>query len=185
MKRSLALGLIAASALVPAALMAQEAPKKSEAPVLCVVRGTEIADPTKAAGKFDVNGKTYYVCCGGCKAKFEKSGDADRAKMAKVTDLKAEKIVLQKRLDALDAELKTLTGPAEKPAATAAPAPAAKVYCAVTDEEIGAPADAAGGKSEFSGKTYYFCCPSCKKKFDGEPAKFAAEADKRAAARKN
>jgi YHS domain-containing protein len=28
-------------------------------------------------------------------------------------------------------------------------------------------------KSEYKGKTYYFCAPGCKKKFDGDPAKYA------------
>lgn len=27
-------------------------------------------------------------------------------------------------------------------------------------------------KSEYNGKTYYFCAPSCKAKFDKDPAKF-------------
>lgn len=27
-------------------------------------------------------------------------------------------------------------------------------------------------KSEYEGKTYYFCAPECKEKFDKEPAKF-------------
>jgi len=30
----------------------------------------------------------------------------------------------------------------------------------------------AAGKSEYSGKTYYFCAPSCKRKFDAEPEKY-------------
>jgi len=29
-------------------------------------------------------------------------------------------------------------------------------------------------KSEYQGKTYYFCAPGCKKKFDEDPAKYAA-----------
>ncbi len=28
-------------------------------------------------------------------------------------------------------------------------------------------------KSEYKGKTYYFCAPGCKKKFDSEPEKYA------------
>lgn len=27
--------------------------------------------------------------------------------------------------------------------------------------------------SEYKGKTYYFCCPSCKDVFDADPAKYA------------
>jgi Cu+-exporting ATPase len=30
----------------------------------------------------------------------------------------------------------------------------------------------AAGKSDYDGKTYYFCCPSCKRIFDKEPAKY-------------
>jgi Cu+-exporting ATPase len=31
----------------------------------------------------------------------------------------------------------------------------------------------AAGSSTFNGKTYYFCNPGCKAKFDKNPAKFA------------
>ncbi len=30
----------------------------------------------------------------------------------------------------------------------------------------------AAGKSEYQGKTYYFCSPGCKKSFDKEPEKY-------------
>ena len=30
----------------------------------------------------------------------------------------------------------------------------------------------AAGKSEYKGKTYYFCAPICKKKFDADPGKY-------------
>ncbi|MBA4312128.1 MAG: YHS domain-containing protein [Chlorobiaceae bacterium] len=32
--------------------------------------------------------------------------------------------------------------------------------------------DTAPGKSQFNGKTYYFCAISCKKKFDADPKKY-------------
>ncbi len=32
-----------------------------------------------------------------------------------------------------------------------------------------------GGKSEYQGKTYYFCSAGCKKTFDADPAKPAAK----------
>ena len=32
----------------------------------------------------------------------------------------------------------------------------------------------AAGKSEYQGKTYYFCATVCKTKFDKEPQKYAA-----------
>ena len=31
----------------------------------------------------------------------------------------------------------------------------------------------AAAKSDYRGKTYYFCSPSCKAKFDAEPPQFA------------
>jgi YHS domain-containing protein len=31
----------------------------------------------------------------------------------------------------------------------------------------------AAGYSEYEGKTYYFCCPGCKQKFDLDPADYA------------
>lgn len=30
-------------------------------------------------------------------------------------------------------------------------------------------------KSEYRGKTYYFCSESCKRKFDGDPARYAGK----------
>ena len=30
-------------------------------------------------------------------------------------------------------------------------------------------------KSEYKGKTYYFCAPGCKKKFDSAPEKYATK----------
>jgi Cu+-exporting ATPase len=36
--------------------------------------------------------------------------------------------------------------------------------------------ESAAGKSRFGGETYYFCSPSCKEKFDANPARFAAAA---------
>jgi len=33
------------------------------------------------------------------------------------------------------------------------------------------PKQAAGG-SEYQGRTYYFCSPGCKRKFDDNPAKY-------------
>jgi YHS domain-containing protein len=33
----------------------------------------------------------------------------------------------------------------------------------------------AAGKSDYLGKTYYFCSPGCKKDFDKEPQKYVKE----------
>lgn len=32
--------------------------------------------------------------------------------------------------------------------------------------------ETAAAKSEYQGKTYYFCASGCKKRFDGEPTKY-------------
>lgn len=34
--------------------------------------------------------------------------------------------------------------------------------------------DKAAGTSTYSGKTYYFCSPGCKQKFDANPAGYAS-----------
>lgn len=34
--------------------------------------------------------------------------------------------------------------------------------------------DTAAGKSEYHGRTYYFCSAACKSRFDGDPQKFAS-----------
>jgi Cu+-exporting ATPase len=33
----------------------------------------------------------------------------------------------------------------------------------------------AAGRSEYNGETYYFCSPGCKRDFDKDPAKYAAQ----------
>jgi len=48
------------------------------------------------------------------------------------------------------------------------------VVCGMTID----PAKAKGGKSDYKGKTYYFCSDDCKKKFDKEPAKYVPDPKK-------
>lgn len=66
------------------------------------------------------------------------------------------------------------------PAHTTKAAPTAKaaaLVCPVTGNKI-ASAKAAFGHSTYKGKTYYFCCPACKPRFDKAPAKIVANAAK-------
>jgi YHS domain-containing protein len=42
--------------------------------------------------------------------------------------------------------------------------------CGMTIDE-----NKAAGKSEYQGKTYYFCAPACKTKFDANPANYAGK----------
>lgn len=60
---------------------------------------------------------------------------------------------------------------------TAAKKPAARLICPVTGTKI-ASVKAAVGHSTYKGKTYYFCCPECKPKFDKNPSKYVANAAK-------
>jgi YHS domain-containing protein len=40
--------------------------------------------------------------------------------------------------------------------------------------------ETAAGKSEYKGKTYYFCSPGCKRSFDKDPEKYVSEAGENA-----
>jgi YHS domain-containing protein/thiol-disulfide isomerase/thioredoxin len=77
------------------------------------------------------------------------------------------------------APLKSKTAAAEhavgKAGTAAALAKQTAAQCPVTGEKI-ARITAATAKSTFQGKTYYFCCPGCKPKFDKDPAKYARSA---------
>lgn len=61
--------------------------------------------------------------------------------------------------------------PMHKPVATKTAAKTAALICPVTGEKIASIKDAAG-HSTYKGKTYYFCCASCKPLFDKDPAKY-------------
>ncbi len=62
--------------------------------------------------------------------------------------------------------------PAKKAKPTVKPA---ALVCPVTGETI-ASAKEAAGSSVYKGKTYYFCCSSCKPSFDKDPQKYAKTA---------
>jgi len=49
------------------------------------------------------------------------------------------------------------------------------LVCPVTGEKIASIKDAAG-HSTYKGKTYYFCCSSCKPEFDKNPEKYIKSA---------
>jgi P-type Cu+ transporter len=58
-----------------------------------------------------------------------------------------------------------------KLAVTSAPAGPTNVIDPVCNMHVD-PASAKGGSSEYAGQTYYFCCPTCKKKFDADPDRY-------------
>lgn len=47
--------------------------KPAKVALACPVTGEKIASVAKAAGKSVYKGKTYYFCCIGCKAPFDKN----------------------------------------------------------------------------------------------------------------
>lgn len=56
-------------------------------------------------------------------------------------------------------------------AKTSVKAKTAALVCPVTGDKIASVKDAVG-HSTYRGKTYYFCCPSCKPEFDKNPGKY-------------
>lgn len=65
-----------------------------------------------------------------------------------------------------------LASPAHAPKA---PTKAAALVCPITGEKISS-VSAAAAQETYKGKTYYFCCPSCKPEFDKNPDKAVANA---------
>ncbi|MCA1594802.1 MAG: YHS domain-containing protein [Chloroflexi bacterium] len=51
----------------------------------------------------------------------------------------------------------------------------ATLICPVTGTKIPS-VKAAFGHTTYKGKTYYFCCPECKPRFDKNPQKFVTDA---------
>ena len=66
----------------------------------------------------------------------------------------------------------SIAAPAAKAKPAAKPIP---LVCPVTGETIASVKDAVGS-SVYKGKTYYFCCSSCKPTFDANPAKYVKTA---------
>jgi len=111
------------------------------------VCGMEVDQKRAAAAgrKSEYKGTTYYFCADDCKKKF----DSAPAKYA-------------------------AAGHDHRPAAPAAePATVKDLVCGMDIDPK--QAAAAGLKSDYKGKTYYFCAEDCKKQFDAEPAKFAGK----------
>lgn len=67
------------------------------------------------------------------------------------------------------------SGALAAPNHAAKPAAKTALICPVTGDKI-ASVKAAVGHSAYGGKTYYFCCPECKPRFDKNPAKISKNA---------
>ena len=64
---------------------------------------------------------------------------------------------------------------AKAKAAAKPPVKPAALVCPVTGEKIASVKEAVGS-SVYKGKTYYFCCSSCKPSFDKDPQKYVKTA---------
>src|SRR6266436_3579448 len=112
-------------------------------------------DPEKAKAKVDHGEKTYYFCSAGCARKFEQTPQQFLSKATPAAGSHGSEIA-----------------PTAKPAMGSLPildsAPMVK------DPVCGMMVDPqrAAGKAEYAGKTYFFCSPRCKERFEKEPEKF-------------
>lgn len=78
-------------------------------------------------------------------------------------------------LTALTSAAFAAPGSHAKPPSTAAKR--AALICPVTGDKIASAAKAYSHET-YKGKTYYFCCPECKPRFDKNPGKIAADSAK-------
>ncbi|HXJ13281.1 MAG TPA: heavy metal translocating P-type ATPase [Candidatus Limnocylindrales bacterium] len=116
-------------------------------------------DPLKAKGMVKHGGKDYYFCSAGCAQKFEKE---------------PEKYSSQAAARVKTGAMPVQTATAEKSAMGVLPilgeAPRAR------DPVCGMLVDPqkAAAKFEHGGKTFFFCSPRCKERFQQDPEKFLA-----------
>ena len=108
-------------------------------------------DPTTAAGRYDYQGKTYYFCAVSCLDKFK----ADPERFLKSEPAGLISLGRKKPL------------PMMMPAQ---PAPAIGEIDPVCGMTV--PPATAAGSHRHQGKTYYFCSPSCLKRFQAEPERY-------------
>jgi len=110
-------------------------------------------------------GRTYYFCADECRKKFE----ADPAKyLATGHDHAPAAPAMKREMAAMPAAAKGAV-----PATAAEPGTVKDLVCGMDVDPK--EAAAAGLKSDYKGKTYYFCAKDCKTQFDAEPSKFAGK----------
>ncbi len=113
------------------------------------VCGMEV-QPEKDAAVFDYQGITYYFCSPVCKTKFEQHPEHYLG-MTETRETSRQEPVSRE-------EAKEVTDP----------------VCGMSVDP-----QKSAGVSEFNGKTYHFCSPHCKKKFEENPKAYArVEANK-------
>src|SRR6266850_2126651 len=117
-------------------------------------------DPEKAKAKVDHGEKSYYFCSAGCAKKFEQTPQQFLSKATPVAGSHGSEIAV-----------------AAKPAVGSLPIlGSAPMVPMVKDPVCGMMVDpqTAAGKAEYAGKSYFFCSPRCKERFEKEPEKFLA-----------
>src|SRR5260370_27314727 len=115
-------------------------------------------DPEKAKAKVDHGEKSYYFCSAGCAKKFEQTPQQFLSKSMPAAGSHGSQIA-------------ATTKPAMGSLPILGSAPTVPM---VKDPVCGMMVDPqrAAGKAEYAGKTYFFCSPRCKERFEKEPEKF-------------
>ncbi|BCW94961.1 MAG: YHS domain-containing protein [Fimbriimonadales bacterium] len=163
----------------------------SKQEVRCPVSGKVITDTNKAP-KYAYRGKTYYFNCQSCLAEFKKNPDKyvkQAAAVRTVSNAPAKKEGESCCNSAEKAAGASCCSGGEKATAsasccsdkkeaqttqTAAAAPANKLMCPVSGEEL---TEADAVRFTYNGKVYYTCCNGCKNKFLKDPETYAKKAE--------
>jgi len=114
-------------------------------------------EPETARAKVEHGGKSYYFCSAGCGKRFEQAPEQFLSEVAPAA-----------------AHHGMQAATAAKPAIASLPilGSAPRVKDPVCGMMVGP--QKAAAKTEHAGKTYYFCSPRCKERFEKEPEKYLA-----------
>ena len=116
-----------------------------------------MVDPEKAKARVEYGGRSYYFCSTGCGKRFEQAPEQFLSAAAPGV-----------ALHGIQAAAIAKPATASLPILGAAPRVKDPVCGMMVDPQK------AAGKAEHAGKTYYFCSPRCKERFEKEPEKFLA-----------
>jgi YHS domain-containing protein len=164
--------------------------KSKDETVKCPVSGKEFKK-SEAKSSTEYNGKTYYFCCDGCKSAFLKDPEKYAKKMEHAEHAHAHEGMVVDPV--CNMEFKK-----EKAKATYEYNGKTYYFCNVNckdkfvknpgkyvsadDKVVTCPVSGESFKksemtesTEYNGKTYYFCCPGCKAKFEKDPEKYTKE----------
>jgi YHS domain-containing protein len=165
-------------------------PGKTVGAVKCPVDAKQIKD-SAVAPKSTKSGMTFHFCSPACKAKFDKNPAAYASKCPSMGANKSGSFVCPvsgkktacssktvckseykgKTYCFANAAAKAKFDKNPKKYATTSASKVVSSVCPVMGNKI-ADVSKAVGKSVYKGKTYYFCCPSCKPAFDKDPEKY-------------